>query len=533
MNRTRKKNAPRHTAGLKNSAVFRTLAETAPAAILLFDARCSIIFCNRRAAAMFGCRKGKNPCGGKSLLDFIAPEKRDAVIRSLKKTGGRRQNSAFELSLAGKNTETDIALVCSAPRIYALFLHESGTGAKAIEKNRALDQQLRAVYKMESLGQLANGIAHDLNNSLGCISGYVELIKKADAGDEERIRKYADTIGAAVNRSARLIQHLLTFARTSPMQVVSFDVNECIADTVKLVESSLEQNIAIVQELSAKDAVITGDPEQLRNAIVNLTINGRDAMPEGGTLTIKTANLFIDEVFAKSHTYKMMQGYYLSITVSDTGSGMDPAVMKHLFEPFFSTKETGKGTGLGLPSVYGSIKNHHGYIEVESKPGQGTTFIMYFPISQTPPSGLIRNNRGYSEERRSAANVRHIMVVDDELSPREMLSELLTWLGYSVVCFADVREAIAYYGEHHAVVDISILDWKMPYFDGIECFRRIRKINPDARVLIATGYRLDSELQSLLREGVAGILPKPFVSADIAKAVADALGEHGEHGEPA
>jgi two-component system, cell cycle sensor histidine kinase and response regulator CckA len=388
------------------------------------------------------------------------------------------------------------------------------------EKKQIMEQQLRAVYKMEALGQLARGIAHDLNNSLGAISGYVELLKKTVPPGDERTQRYISMIASASQRSGGIIHQLLTYARKNHMQIISFDVNEVISDITKLLESSLDKNISLVQALNAKDAAIVGDPGQIQNSIVNLAINARDAMAAaGGTLTFKTENIVIDESFARSRPYKMTTGYYLMVSVSDTGVGMDKPTLGHLFEPFFTTKELGKGTGLGLASVYGSLKSHHGYIEVDSEVGHGSTFTMYLPVNQTVAEEETVN----SEPASPAAQKRHIMIVDDDRSLIEMLGELLSWLGYSVTPFLTAAAAIEHYSTHHREIDLSILDWKMPGIDGMECYRRMKAINPGLKVLLSTGFCLDDERLSILDEGINGILPKPFMSAQLSSAIAEVL----------
>jgi signal transduction histidine kinase/CheY-like chemotaxis protein len=388
------------------------------------------------------------------------------------------------------------------------------------DKKQLMEQQLRAVYKMEALGQLARGIAHDLNNSLGAISGYVELLKKTNPTADERSQHYIAKIGSATQRCGAIIHQLLIYARKNHLQIISFDVNEVIADTAKLLESSLDKNIVIVRELHAKDAAIVGDPGQIQNSIVNLAINARDAMASaGGRLTFKTENVVIDEAFAVARPYKMTLGYYLMVAVSDSGTGMDKTTLGHLFEPFFTTKEIGKGTGLGLASVYGTLKSHHGYIEVDSEVDRGSTFTMFLPVNQTRTD----EEAAKTEPLPGPHSKQQIMIVDDDRSLLEMLGELLSWLGYGVVPFTKASDAIAYYATRHSEIDLIIVDWKMPEIDGMECYRRLKTINPQVRALLSTGYCLDDERQSFLNEGVNGILPKPFMSAELSGAIAEVL----------
>jgi nitrogen-specific signal transduction histidine kinase/CheY-like chemotaxis protein len=390
------------------------------------------------------------------------------------------------------------------------------------DQKQIMEQQLRAVYKMEALGQLSRGIAHDLNNNLGAISGYVELLQKTTTGADERSQRYISRIATATQRSGAIIHQLLTYARKNHLQIISFDINEVIGDIAKLLESSLDKNITIIRNLAAKDAVIVGDPGQIQNSIVNLAINARDAMTAGGTLTFKTGNITVDEAFARSRPFKMTPGYYLTITVSDTGVGMDKATQGHLFEPFFTTKEPGKGTGLGLASVYGSLKSHHGYIEVESEQGHGSAFTMYLPANQQAAE-RDEQTAGADTPAAPLPPKRRIVILDDDHTIIEMLGELLSWLGYSVTPFVSPSAALEYYAAHHAEIDLVIVDWKMPEIDGLECFRRMKAVNPGIIALLSTGYCLNEERQSILAEGVKGILPKPFMSAELAKAVSEVL----------
>jgi PAS domain S-box-containing protein len=508
---------------------FHDIVESISDAILLIDTAGTITFCNRSAAAIYGAGSGKKLCN-KPLGSLAAPEQQSELQRHIDNALHKKQSDTFAITmLKNDGSRFDAGITLSAiigdtgtADACSVLVRDSTSSKESDEKKQIMEQQLRAVYKMEALGQLARGIAHDLNNSLGAISGYVELLKKANPAGDERTQRYVSMIASAAQRSGGIIHQLLTYARKNHMEIISFDVNEVIADIAKLLESSLDKNIAIVQELGAKDAAIVGDPGQIQNSIVNLAINARDAMSKsGGTLTFKTENIVIDGPFAKSRPYKMTVGYYLMIAVSDTGVGMDKPTLGHLFEPFFTTKEIGKGTGLGLASVYGSLKSHHGYIEVDSEVARGSTFTMYLPVNQT----MADNDEETAKTGSAPAPARkqHIMIIDDDRSLVEMLGELLSWLGYSVTPFLTASAAIEYYLIHHHEIDLSIIDWKMPEIDGMECYRRMKAINPRLLALLSTGYCLDDEQQSILNEGVNGILPKPFVSAQLSSAIADVL----------
>ncbi|MBN1130109.1 MAG: response regulator [Chitinispirillaceae bacterium] len=508
---------------------FRTLVERSPVAMVIVDSNGSIIYMNPRSSLLITTENPIIPYG-RSFLDFIVPEEAAVFSENLSRaTRGEPLDPFISTLVTGKVTRriAEITLchlqnAGESREATALFLRDLSFHKHVEEERSAMEQQLRAVYKMEALGQLARGIAHDLNNSLGAISGYSELIRQLAPADDNKISRYADQISSAAQRSAEVIRKVLTFARKNKLQVISFNLNEIIHDIVNLLESSLEKGIAIIQKFDARDAGVTGDPEQIQNAIVNLALNARDAMPSGGTLTLATDNIFVDTAFASSRPYKMTEGYYLRFSVSDTGAGMDKETLSHLFEPFFTTKEAGRGTGLGLASVYGSVKSHHGYIEVTSETGKGSTFTMYLPVNrcngreETAPDGSPCADGALPRKA-------HIMVIDDDHSIAEMIFELLSWLDYTASIFTNATEAIVWYKSNSASVDLVITDLTMTAIDGLECFEKLRAINPAVKVLIATGYCLDEERTRLLKKGFSGILTKPFVSAELAKQVAEAL----------
>lgn len=517
---------------LNNRTVFHDIVESVSDAILLIDASGTITFCNRRAATIYGAASGAELCN-KKLTSLTAHEQHQELLQGIENAIHKGTSGTFPITMFNDGSSRFEAMMTlsaifddsGAVNSCLVEVRDTTSGKESDEKKQMMEQQLRSVYKMEALGQLARGIAHDLNNSLGAISGYVELLKKMNPAGDERTVRYISMIDSAAQKSGAIIHQLLTYARKTHLQIVSFDVNEVIADIANLLESSLDKNISIVQELNAKDAAIIGDPGQIQNSIVNLAINARDAMSgSGGRLTFKTENVVIDEPFAKSRPFQMTLGYYLMIAVSDTGSGMDKTTLGHLFEPFFTTKEQGKGTGLGLASVYGSLKSHHGYIDVDSEVACGSTFTMYLPVNPAQNEDETAKTESVpTNTLKQPARKHRIMIVDDDRSLVEMLSELLSWLGYSVTPFLSPIAALEYYPAHHHEIDLSILDWKMPEIDGLECYRRMKAINPHLKALLSTGYCLDDERQSILNEGVNGILPKPFMSAQLSTVIADVL----------
>jgi two-component system, cell cycle sensor histidine kinase and response regulator CckA len=513
----------------KPNDLFFTLAENAPVAIVVIDAAKTISYANQHAGQLIG-ENHENVLTGHTLLEYIAPEDTQLVLENIDRIKQRAGSLPFIITIiTNKGIQKIVEVTLAATEAtseeqYIIYLRDISLHQKAEEEKFALERQLRAIYKMEALGQLASGIAHDLNNNLGAIAGYSELIKHIIPHTDEKVCKYANQISSAAARSAQVIQKVLTFARKNRMQVSSFNANDVVGDTINLIKPTFDKSITIEDRCEADHAIVTGDPEQIQNALLNLALNARDAMLGGGVLTISTRNVFVDEALAASRRYKMTQGYYLIISVSDTGSGMDQETQAHLFEPFFTTKEAGRGTGLGLASVYGSVKNHHGYIDVTSDVGKGSCFSLYLPVNRTVVSA--ENEVAAGDSDVAPAPKAHLLVIDDEQSIAEMLMELLSWLNYSATIFTGAAQAIDFYKSHQNDIDLAIIDMNMAEIDGLECFEKLKRINPKIKAMIATGYCLDDEREHLLKSGISGVLSKPFVSADLAKAVAEALAEN-------
>jgi PAS domain S-box-containing protein len=498
---------------------YRSVVETSPEMILVMDLNANVLISNLRAAALFdssGASESRN------FFNFF--QKREQtyfknVLQDLMKSG---RISNIETNMLKQNNnefsaEISLSLLKNQEgnpySILAIVKDISDKKTAELEK-AVLEEQFRAVYKMEAIGQLAGGIAHDFNNILGAISGYADIIKTRYSEDE-KLLKYSSMIISAATRASELTKKLLTFARKSKLQMIAFNIHDLLRDAKDLLEHTIDKNIVITSDFLAKDSIIIGDSSQFQSAVMNLGLNARDAMPNGGTLHIKTGNITIDTEYSKTHAYTIAPGYYTYVSISDTGTGMDKQVMKHLFEPFFTTKDIGKGTGLGLASVYGTVKSHSGYIDVSSEPGNGSIFTLYFPAS----------HQTLGEEPRDPDIIHKgnatIMVVDDESFMRDALKEMLSWLGYNVFTASNGDEAIEIVSKNH--LDLIIFDMIMPGMNGRNCFKQIRTFNKTVRALLSTGIRIDDERINIMNEGFSGIIQKPFVSAQLAQAVFEAL----------
>jgi signal transduction histidine kinase/ActR/RegA family two-component response regulator len=389
---------------------------------------------------------------------------------------------------------------------------------KQLEEMRRLEGQLFQAQKMEAVGKLAGGIAHDFNNMLSGISGYANLIKRKFGAEKPELKNFATAILSASERAADLTRKLLAFARKGKYQTVHIDMHQTIHEVIQLLERTIDPRIKITQRLRASPSVILGDPTQVQNMVLNLAINARDAMPEGGDLTLETDAVALDGGTSADGRYEVEAGAYLRLAVGDTGVGMDPETRERVFEPFFTTKSVGKGTGLGLASVYGTVKSHGGFITVESRKGKGSTFTVHVPLSKldvTPEQTAQTEEivRGHG----------HIMVVDDEQMVCNLSREVLGYLGYTVHTCNDGMQAVEYFSKNPDKVDLVILDVIMPGMDGYETFKKLREVRDDVKVIVTTGYSLKEDTHQILSRGVCGFIQKPFESGKLSRLVRDVI----------
>jgi PAS domain S-box-containing protein len=380
-----------------------------------------------------------------------------------------------------------------------------------------LEAQLRHAHKMEAIGQLAGGVAHDFNNMLAAVMGFADLIKRRFGTAGPELSKYIGRIQDASKNMADLTAKLLAFARKGKLEMTSVPVNDIIVEVIRLLEHTIDKRIRIVQNLRGAPAIYC-DKTQMQNALVNLAVNARDAMPDGGELTFATDAVEFTGETGPFSSFAVTPGRYVSIRVTDTGIGMDEAIKSHIFEPFFTTKEMGKGTGLGLASVYGTVKGHSGYIEVESAVGKGTSFQLYFPLSEE------QSLKPAELSQIVSAGKGTVLVVDDEELLRLMSEEMLTQIGYTVHSARDGKEAVEYYLNHFQHIDLVILDLIMPILGGYECFKQMKNINPGIKALVSSGFSMHGEASKCIDEGALGILHKPYNWALLSKFVAEAMG---------
>jgi signal transduction histidine kinase len=387
---------------------------------------------------------------------------------------------------------------------------------QTIQELKETKDLLFQAQKMEAIGRLAGGVAHDFNNILAAISGYAELIKQKYAGDPI-LNKYSTSIVNSSVRAADLTSKLLAYARKGKIEMAVFDLHRIIGDVVDICTHTMDKKITIRQDLAASRATILGDRNQLQNALINLAVNAKDAMPDGGDLTFATEVVDLTEASLGHPAYMVSPGRYLKLRLSDTGTGMDTATLAKAFEPFFTTKEKGRGTGLGLSSVYGTIKSHNGYIELISELGKGTRAEIYLPLTQKIEQKAPEGPREISKGKGA------ILFVDDEDIVRDMASDMILELGYSVVTSKDGQEALEYYQMHAAEIDLVVLDIIMPRLGGYDCFKAMKAINPKLKGIACSGYVINDEAKKMLDLGATGFIQKPFSLKTFGNAIQMAL----------
>lgn len=469
----------------ESEAKYRTLVTGMQDVVYICDRHWQIIDSNPAAAVLFG-----ESIVGRTLTElFASPNTASQFAETVR------------VSSAVQNFETEL-LTASQQKIVTLLScvtegdHYSGIIKDMTERTRLMEQVTRA-QKMESIGTLASGVAHDFNNILGIILPNAELIKMRIEPASPATR-FADVIINASKRAAQLTKQLLSLSRKDPVNLRVLSVNEAVRTTGKLLGETLDRKIRLEFELTEESTHIKADETQVEQVLLNLAINARDAMPEGGRLKFSTG----------------AQDGNVIVRVTDSGTGIDREILPKIFDPFFTTKDKSKGTGLGLSVVYAIVKQMGGSIDVQSEAGIGTEFMLTFPSSNEA------RRKAAAQTARPKGGAEKILIADDEPEMLALLEMALKDLGYSVVCARNGVEAVDY-ATHD--VRLIILDTIMPEMDGVGALRCIRQKMPDVKVLISSGYTSPEKTPLLERLGIDGFVPKPFELARLASTVRDVL----------
>jgi PAS domain S-box-containing protein len=391
------------------------------------------------------------------------------------------------------------------------------TGSKLAEEERLkLHEQLIQAQKMEAVGQLAGGVAHDFNNILTAMLGYVGLLQMSIKGDTH-LKRYTDQIIAACDRAATLTRRLLTFSRKEVISPWPVNLNVIIRELEKLLLRVIGEDIELKTLLTAENPIAMADTGQVEQVLMNLVTNARDAMPEGGFLTITTESMEMDDEYIRTHGYGK-PGRYAVITVSDTGEGMDEKTRERIFEPFFTTKEVGKGTGLGLATVYGIVKQHNGYINCYSESGKGTTFRIYLPLIEAALK--VKKPVAVSAIREGTETV---LLAEDDVEVRVSTREILQEFGYKVIEAVDGEDAVDKFKKDRERIQLVLLDVIMPKRNGREAYEAMKKIRSDIKVIFMSGYTVDVIQKRGMLEGGVGLILKPVSPTQLLRKMREVL----------
>ncbi len=491
----------------KSEEKYRLLIENSNEAIfIIMDGK--IKYANLHTEQMIGY--GMEDLSSISFIDLVVSEDRDMVLE-LQESCLQGENPSINYSFRITNKQ-GITLWVETNSVGINWDNEPAilNSMRNITKQKRTEARLFQAQKMESIGTLAGGIAHDFNNLLMGIQGHASLallhIDPPNANFE-----HLKAIETLVMSGADLTKQLLGFARGGKYELKTADLNLLIQKTSETIGRT-KKEIKIHRNFQNDLWAVDVDHGQIEQVLLNLYVNAWQAMPSGGNLYLETKNVFVEE--SRFKPYVAMNGHYVKISVTDTGVGMDEKTKERIFEPFFTTKEMGRGTGLGLASVYGIIKNHNGFINVYSEKGQGTTFNIYLPAS--PKKDTHDKDKDTDGDNAISKGAETILLVDDESMILTVNSELLKTLGYTILTAQDGSLAIDLYKNSKESIDLVILDMVMPEMGGGEVFDELKKINPQVKVLLSSGYSLNGQASRIIKRGCVGFLQKPFTIRDIA-----------------
>jgi two-component system, cell cycle sensor histidine kinase and response regulator CckA len=491
---------------------YRTLFDLHPNPIWVYDLETlRFLAVNEAAVRQYGY--SRQELASMTIADIRPPDEVPAMLSAVGNVAQgatrsgpwhhrKRDGTVFEVEISSHTIE---------------FGGRRGEVVMAIDVSdrRALEGQLLQAQKMEAVGQLAGGVAHDFNNLALVISGHAELL--LDRLDDERARESVREIQRAADQGSELTRQLLAFSRRQMLHPVEIDVSQVVGELVPMLRRLIGDDVELSTQLAAGLGTVRADPAQLRQVLMNLAVNARHAMPSGGRLSIETSARRLDEQLTDARL-ELVPGDYVVLAVSDTGTGMDDATRERIFEPFFTTKQPGEGTGLGLSTVYGIVKQSGGSIWVYSEPGRGTTFKVYLPLhgasrAVTPAA---------SEPAAAATGTATLLLVEDHQQVRTLAHLLLEKQGFTVLAASNGGEALAMAAAHDGPIDLVVTDLVMPGMDGKELVERLRELRPGIRALFTSGYA-QGVVEGRELDDEDAFLPKPYDQAELASAIGAVL----------
>jgi two-component system cell cycle sensor histidine kinase/response regulator CckA len=492
----------------ENEARYRTLTEATFDGILVAE-NGVIREANDGFAAMHGYTVAE--VLGRNAMDFIAEGSREFIAQQIR-TEAEGRFEIVGLRKDGRTIQLEAVVKTRPYRGSRTAL----VALRDVTEQKRLEEQFRHAQKMEAVGRLAGGVAHDFNNVLTAITGYGDLLLD-ELPQDSPLRQDVDEIRKAATRASSLTRQLLAFSRKQILVPQVLDVNALVADLDKLLRRLLGEDVDLVTKLDPALVAVRADPGQLEQVIVNLAVNARDAMPEGGKLTIESKNAELDEAYAVDHT-PVKPGRYVLLAVSDTGTGIPAEIQSRIFEPFFTTKEMGKGTGLGLSTVYGIVKQSEGYIWVYSELGHGTTFKVYLPRVSDPVQQVAQRPTG-----KPAGGPETVLLVEDEEQVRRLARRVLEAYGYTVLDAMNGEQAVALATQHGGPVHLLMTDVVLPGASGRKVADELLALRPGMKVLYMSGYTEDAIVHRGVLEPETAFLHKPFTPDALARKVREVL----------
>ena len=482
--------------------LLQEITDNSTSLIYALDLQGRFMLINRSLESVFGVSR-----------DTLIGKTREAIMSSefaATQRAGDLQviNNRLPITVEEENIEQDGTHTYLSVKFPLLDLQDNMYGVGVIStditEQKKFQNQFLQSQKMQTIGTLAGGIAHDFNNILGIIMGYSSLIEKR-VEDKKKIMESSVAITKAAERGAALVRQILTFARRTDVSFEPLSIPDFIDELISMLEQTFPKVIEICKIIEGNIPIINADLTQMHQALLNLCLNARDAMPSGGMLALHV--LTVEYAIVKKHFSTASAERYVCISVSDTGNGMDRITKNRSFDPFFTTKEKGKGTGLGLSVVYGVMQTHHGFVDVESEVGKGSTFFLYFPV---PLESEFDQEQVDSVSYNAPGGTETILLVEDEELLRNMFKELLESKGYHVYTAADGLEAVNVYTTHHAKIDLVLTDVGLPKMTGFEEFKKLKGANPNVKILIASGFYEPDMKTEMYKAGVKGFLNKPY-----------------------
>jgi PAS domain S-box-containing protein len=494
---------------------YRDLVENANDIIYSHDLQGNYTSLNRAGERITGYTREE--VLSMNFTQIVAPEYLETAREMMRRKMAGEKTTAYTVEIIAKDGRR-IPVEVSTRLIFQNGVPVGVQGiARDITERRHLEEQLRQSQKMEAVGRLAGGIAHDFNNLLTAILGQCDLLQRSLQPDNPAYRKVQE-IRKAGERAAALTRQLLAFSRKQMLQPKVLDLNVVVTDVDNLLRRLIGEHIELVMRLAPDLGRVKADPGQIEQVLMNLAVNARDAMPQGGTLTIETSNVLIDEG-SQDGRAAVPAGHYVCLAVSDTGTGIPPAIQERIFEPFFTTKEVGQGTGLGLSTVFGIVKQSEGDITVESEVGRGTTFRIYLPQVDE----AVQDTGAALDQAGAPSGVETVLLVEDDEVVRALTREILEMHGYRVLEARDVDEAVRLCEERQGTIDLLLTDMVMPRMSGRELAGRIRTLCPQTKVLFMSGYTSDAAVNQGALDDYTAFIQKPFTPDALACKIREVL----------